>query len=141
MREVALSDWRSAAEGLAGQYLVQLAAVQPSAGSPVELWLRDSGGDVIWTRLDAGAAPSLAAIWPLACGFEQRIAADFGVEFDRTAPPVGAGGLRKTVLLARRHHTAWPGRKDPSDRGGAPSRRRQLPLGVVDPLPAGTELR
>lgn len=141
MSEVAAGQWLTAAGALAGQPLAQLTAVQPAAEAPVELWLRTSAGDVIWTRLAGDQAPSLAAVWPLARAFEQRIAADFAVVFGQAEPPVGAGVLRKSALLASRHQAPWPGRKDPSDRGGSPSRRRQLPLGVVEPLPAGTELR
>lgn len=130
--------WHDQCAAIAQAPLVSLTALQRQPGGAIELWLATADGSRLSCSLSDGSAESVADLWPAAAWFERRIAAEFGVSFGEV--PAGAGGLLKAVGLAGRNQVAWPGLKDPTDREGAPSRRRSLPPGVFAEVD-GVELR
>ena len=139
---IASSDWRTAAATVANESLCMLMCVDRGKGGGLELWLRTDEGTVLSCAVDGGAQ-SLAAIWPDALVREREIHEMFGVRFDNPAshePLVfqadhslyGVHPLLKSRILKERNVVAWPGAKDPSDSSTSPSRRKTLPVGVVD---------
>jgi NADH-quinone oxidoreductase subunit C len=107
----------------------------------------DFGDSVTFTTLLTGSHPSIPSVADIYLGagwYERETAEMFGVTFVGNEGDsllrhenIGAPPLRKSVVLATRVVTEWPGAAEPEIRSdgrkvGNPSRRRQRPPGVPD---------
>lgn len=139
---ISAAEWRAQAAAVGHEGLCMLMCVDRGKGAGLELWLRTNTGTVLSCHAD-GVMQSLAEVWPEAVVREREIHEMFGVEFDSTASHVpfifqpehelyGVHPLLKSRALRERNEVPWPGTKDPSDTSTSPSRRKTLPVGVVD---------